>query len=64
VDSKTGQMTGSLSNPGEHIVTLRAKNILGINEKTFKIVVGENNRPDTSHGLEQLERLSRDCNGR
>jgi alpha-galactosidase len=41
VDSKTGQIAGSLSKPGEHIITLRAKNALGISEKKFKIVVGE-----------------------
>ena len=41
VDAKTGQITGSLKEPGEHIVTLRAKNALGTSEKKFKIVVGE-----------------------
>src|ERR1041385_1650986 len=41
VDPKTGQMTGSLKEPGEHTVTLRAKNSLGTSEKKFRIVVGE-----------------------
>ncbi len=41
VDAKTGQITGSLKQPGEHLVTLRAKNALGTSEKKFKIVVGE-----------------------
>ena len=41
VDAKTGQITGSLKEPGEHLVTLHAKNALGTSEKKFKIVVGE-----------------------
>ncbi len=41
VDAKTGQITGSLNEPGEHLVTLRAKNASGASEKKFKIVVGE-----------------------
>lgn len=41
VDSGTGQITGSLSNPGEHIVTLHAKNALGTGSKKVKIAVGE-----------------------
>jgi len=41
VDARTGQITGSLKEAGEHIVTLRAKNALGASEKKFKIVVGE-----------------------
>jgi alpha-galactosidase len=41
VDSATGQITGSLKEPGEHVVTLRAKNALGSDDKKFKIVVGE-----------------------
>jgi alpha-galactosidase len=41
LDAKTGQITGSLKEPGERVVTLRAKNALGTGEKRFKIVVGE-----------------------
>ncbi|MCX5643712.1 MAG: putative Ig domain-containing protein [Phycisphaerae bacterium] len=41
VDANTGQITGSLKEPGEYLVTLRAKNALGAGEKKFKIVVGE-----------------------
>jgi alpha-galactosidase len=41
VDAQTGQITGSLKEPGTHVVTLRAKNSLGAGEKKFKIVVGE-----------------------
>ena len=41
VDAGTGQITGTLSRRGEHIVTLRAKNALGADERKFRIVVGE-----------------------
>jgi alpha-galactosidase len=41
VDAQTGQITGSLKQAGEHLVTLRAKNALGGSEKKFRIVVGE-----------------------
>ncbi len=41
VDAKTGQVTGSLKEAGEHLVTVRAKNALGTSEKKFMIVVGE-----------------------
>jgi alpha-galactosidase len=41
VDAQTGQIAGSLTDTGEHIVTLRAKNAKGSDEKKFKIVVGE-----------------------
>jgi len=41
VDATTGQITGSISKKGEYNVTFRAKNALGVNEKKFKIVVGE-----------------------
>ena len=41
VDAKTGQITGSLKEPGEHRVTLRAKNAKGTAERRFRIVVGE-----------------------
>ena len=41
VNAGTGQITGSLKEPGEHLVTLRARNALGTGERKFKIVVGE-----------------------
>jgi len=41
LDSKTGDITGSLPKAGEHIVTLRAINAKGSAKKQFKIVVGE-----------------------
>ena len=41
VDSQTGQITGSITNRGQYIVTLRAKNALGQAERSFKIVCGD-----------------------
>src|SRR5262245_42442699 len=41
LDSKTGEIAGSLKKPGEHTVTLRARNSAGRAEKKFRIVVGE-----------------------
>ena len=41
LDAKTGRITGSLSKPGEHVVTLHAKNSKGKTSKKFRIVVGE-----------------------
>ena len=41
LDSNTGRITGKLSQKGEHLVTLRAKNALGEGEKEFRIVVGD-----------------------
>jgi alpha-L-fucosidase len=41
VDAKTGQISGTIKEPGEHPVVLRAKNAKGTSEKKFKIVVGE-----------------------
>ena len=41
LDSETGRITGSLKTKGEFIVTLRAKNSLGMAEKKFRIVVGD-----------------------
>lgn len=41
LDSATGRITGALASPGEHTVTLRAKNALGEAEKKFRIVVGD-----------------------
>lgn len=40
-DSATGQITGAIVAPGEHVVTLRAKNARGQAEKQFRIIVGE-----------------------
>ena len=57
LDSKSGDLTGTLPAPGESALTLRAKNALGSAEKKFKIVVGETHCPDPAHGLEQLELL-------
>ncbi|MDP2884460.1 MAG: putative Ig domain-containing protein [Ignavibacteria bacterium] len=42
VDPKTGQITGSQTEHGEHVVMLRAKNEKGSDGKRFKIIVGEN----------------------
>jgi alpha-galactosidase len=41
VDAATGQITGSLQNRGEYIVTFRAKNAAGKALRTFKIVCGD-----------------------
>jgi alpha-galactosidase len=41
LDSKTGDITGSLKKPGDYVVTLQAKNAKGSAQKKFKIVVGE-----------------------
>ena len=41
LDSKTGDITGSLAKIGNYTVTLRAKNALGADKKKFKIVIGE-----------------------
>jgi alpha-galactosidase len=41
LDAKTGEISGSLKEPGEYTVTLRAKNSAGRAEKNFRIVVGE-----------------------
>jgi alpha-galactosidase len=41
LDSKTGHITGSLSKTNEYEVILRAKNALGVAERSFRIVVGE-----------------------
>ncbi len=41
LDAKTGRLTGSLTNTGEHKVTLRAKNARGVTKRKFKIVVGD-----------------------
>ncbi len=41
LDPKTGRITGTLAGAGEHVVTLRAKNTLGVAKRKFKIVVGD-----------------------
>jgi alpha-galactosidase len=41
LDSKTGRIAGVLKRAGEYTVTLHAKNSLGMAEKPFRIVVGE-----------------------
>ena len=41
LDAATGRLTGTLPQPGEYSVTLRATNALGTAEKPFRIVVGE-----------------------
>jgi alpha-galactosidase len=41
IDPASGRISGVLETPGEHKVTLRAKNALGAAEKPFRIVVGE-----------------------
>ena len=41
VDARTGKITGTLSEAGEHKVILRARNALGSSAKPFRIVVGE-----------------------
>jgi alpha-galactosidase len=40
LDPRTGRITGSLKTPGEHMVTLHAKNALGKAKQTLKIVCG------------------------
>jgi len=41
LDAGTGMLTGSLSEPGEYLVTLHARNAYGEGERRFRIVVGE-----------------------
>jgi len=41
LDSKTGNITGTLHDQGEYKVVFHAKNSLGTSDKNFKIVVGE-----------------------
>ena len=41
LDSTNGRISGSLNMPGEFNVTLHAKNTLGVADKPFRIVVGE-----------------------
>jgi alpha-galactosidase len=42
LDPATGRITGTLASAGRHTVTLRARNELGLHEKKFRIVVGDN----------------------
>jgi alpha-galactosidase len=41
LDSKSGEITGSLKEAGEHVILLKAKNDKGSNERKLRIVVGE-----------------------
>ena len=41
VDRQSGQITGSLQDPGRYVVTLRAKNVLGQAARQFAIVCGD-----------------------
>jgi alpha-galactosidase len=41
IDSRTGRITGTILQPGEYAVTLRAKNSLGTAKRKFKIVAGD-----------------------
>jgi alpha-galactosidase len=41
LDAETGIITGSVAERGEYMVTLRAKNSLGENERKFKIICGD-----------------------
>ena len=41
LDSDSGRITGTLKTKGESVVTLRAKNSLGVAEKKFRIVCGD-----------------------
>ncbi len=42
IDFASGRISGQLSEPGEYVVMLHAKNALGEAQKRFRIVVGEN----------------------
>lgn len=41
LDAKTGRITGSITQAGEHPVTFKAKNARGEKTKQFKIVIGD-----------------------
>ena len=41
LDVRTGQMTGAVEQKGEYVVTLQAKNALGVAKRRFRIVVGD-----------------------
>ena len=41
LDPATGRITGTVASPGEHTVTLRAKNALGVAEKSFRLLAGD-----------------------
>ncbi|MBN2012780.1 hypothetical protein JW960_25850 [candidate division KSB1 bacterium] len=42
LDASTGRITGAIAKKCEYKITLRATNAFGIDEKNFKIVVGDN----------------------
>jgi alpha-galactosidase len=41
LDAKTGQITGRLTTPGEHRITLRAQNALGAATRELRVVCGD-----------------------
>ena len=41
LDPQTGHISGALTNAGEYVVTLRAKNTLGTAKRKFRIIVGD-----------------------
>jgi len=41
LDPATGRITGTLTKPGDYVVTFRAKNALGEAQKKFRIAVGD-----------------------
>jgi alpha-galactosidase len=41
LDTRTGEITGTMNKPGEYALSLRAKNARGTTRKQFKIVIGE-----------------------
>ncbi len=41
VDPQTGQITGSIAERGQYVMTFRAKNVLGEAEREFRIVCGD-----------------------
>lgn len=42
LDPATGQLSGTIINPGEYLMTIRARNAAGKTSRPFRIVVGEN----------------------
>lgn len=41
IDKKTGRISGTINQPGEYVVLLKAKNKKGVSTEQFKIIVGE-----------------------
>jgi alpha-galactosidase len=41
LDKKTGRFSGAVTTPGEYVLQLHARNKVGIADRSFKIVVGE-----------------------